>query len=724
MLTNTVRSWARAVLGGGLIALAAGACSADEPDEAPAPEGEPAVRAVFELEPAPMAWGSIPWPDDLYLDQGHVAVTSLPFEAEQVDDIESALATLDGFGTRPLLAFHFDGELDAASLPATPEDSLEPDASVFLIDADASSPDAFERLPLVVELARDRRSIRARVAFDRPLAPGRRYAAVVTTAIRARSGNHRVRAAERLERMLDRAQAPESELEQQVRQQYLPILSGLEDEGVTPERVVALSSFRVQSVERDLDEVRAALATEPLEGPALERVLQGDALDEALGEAPESGIGAVLGEGVAHQHLAALVHVTVRTPRFANVDEGERTAIVREMGELRRLDDHLVPCTLTVPRSIGSAPLSVVLFQHGLFRERSDGLGIANELAAAGHALLACDAPLHGMRLSEADTGNRFTLGEPDGFGDRIGDVIGEEGAGELPAAHPFYYRDATQQAVIDWMAIVQTVRAGLWDEPLARALEREEVAFATRSIGFVGVDFGAEIGVALAAREPEIRAVVLAFAGGRGVDDWGPGPDYESLRGALGSMLTSDDDQGFAPAFRADLDLYRTLVDPASGLARSARLLRSTTNVLQYIAAEDELVPLASSEALAYAVGAALVDAEPRYEPNLRRDLGLPGTAISGNFPLSRGAVTRVAQMLAPAARSTLFSTVGYLHYEHPLEENPVLLERQKRVTNPTAAAMQQLVFFFESHRACLAAEADPLVPCAASVSSFRMER
>jgi hypothetical protein len=710
----------------GLCALAGGACSSNQSEDVVQAEGDPAVRAVFELGPAPMPWGAIPWPNDLYLEAGHLAVTSLPVGPEVAEELEGALTTLDGVGTRPLLVFDFDGELDAESLPASPDDSMGPDASVFLIDADASSPDAFERLPLAVELSSDRRSIRARLAFDRGLAPGRRYAAVVTTAVRARLGNHRVRGAERFVRLLDQAEAPEGALELRARQQYLPILSALASEGVPADRVVALSSFRVQSIERDLDDARAIVVSEPLEALSVERVIEGDGLDTALGVAPEGGIGAVLAEGVAHQHLAALIHVSVRAPRFANVDDGERNAIVRDADGLRRRGDHLVPCTLTVPRSIGSAALSLVLFQHGLFGERSDGLALANELAAAGHALLTCDAPLHGSRLPNADTGNRFTSEpEPDGFGDRAGDVLGlDEDAGELQAAHPFYFRDATQQAVIDWMSIVQTLRSGLWAEALGEALQGDAVTIATDSIGFVGVDIGAEIGVALGAREPEIRAIVLAFAGGRGIDDWGLGPDYKPLREALGSMLTSRDGQGFAPEFRADVDVYRMLTDPVSGVARGARLLRSPTNVLQYIAAQDELVPLASSEALAYALGAALVDAEPQHEPDLRRDLGVPGTAISDNFPLSRGAVTRVAQMLAPAARSTLFSTTGFLRFEHPLESEPVALDDDSEIANPTASAMRQIVFFFESHRACRAAEPDPLLPCAASVSALRMAR
>ena len=116
---------------------------------------------------------------------------------------------------------------------------------------------------------------------------------------------------------------------------------------------------------------------------------------------------------------------------------------------------------------------------------------------------------------------------------------------------------------------------------------------------------------------------------------------------------------------------MLRTLLDPASALSRSELLRRSSTNLLTYIAGEDELVPLASSEALAFSLGAALVDAEPQHEPDLRRDRGLPGAAISANFPLSRGAVTRVAQAVSPATHSALFTSQGFVRYEHPLGQS-----------------------------------------------------
>jgi hypothetical protein len=711
------------LISGLLVALLALGCSSDPAtSDGAVDNGRPPVRALFDLGPAPIAWGAIPWPDDLYLEDGHVRVTSLPFDSEELrQTFAEAMATIDGSGTRPTIVFTFDGELKSDSLPGSPIASLAPEASVFLIDADASSPDAFERIPLEVELSGDSRSIRARVAFDRSLTPGRRYAAVVTDGLRARSGDRRVAAAERLARILDSTVLLADAREKRARSQYLPLLPALQAKGLTRSHIVALASFRAQSVARELDEARSLIDDRDAAAePRFEWVIEGEALDEVLGETPLSASGAVLGRGVDHEHIAVMAHLSIATPSFAGVAEGERTGFMRdEDGELERRGEHDVPCSLIVPRSIGNTVLPVVLFQHGLFGERSDALPVANQLAETGHAVLTCDAPLHGSRLAASDTRNRFTGAmEPDGFGDVAGDLLGQEpGAGEWPAAHPFYYRNAVQQAVIDWMAIVATLRSGAWDEPLQEALARDDTVIARDSIGFIGVDLGAEIGVPLSAREPSIGAVVLAFAGGRAIDDWNEGPDYARYREAFEDVLPGEDAQGFATARRGDVSVLRTLLDPATGLAHAPALQRTNTNLLMYIAGEDELVPLASSEALAYALGAALVDAEPQHELELRRSITLPGADISANFMLPRGAVTRAAQPLSPSTHAALFTSEGEVRFQHPLDPEPSLLPRPRNVVNPTAALMRQLVFFFQSYRACRATETEPLLPCAASV-------
>ena len=76
------------------------------------------------------------------------------------------------------------------------------------------------------------------------------------------------------------------------------------------------------------------------------------------------------------------------------------------------------------PRALEpEATLPLVIVQHGLDGDRSDALAVANELAAAGYAVVAADAPFHGSASDVGDRMNRFTgASEADGFGDGPGD--------------------------------------------------------------------------------------------------------------------------------------------------------------------------------------------------------------------------------------------------------------------------------------------------------------
>jgi hypothetical protein len=252
--------------------------------------------------------------------------------------------------------------------------------------------------------------------------------------------------------------------------------------------------------------------------------------------------------------------------------------------------------------------------QHGLERDRSDALALANELGAVGYAVLSCDAPLHGSRGPAGDEVNRFT-GEsaPDGFGDGFGDLLGADSrAGALGALHPFYYRDAFRQSVVEWMAIVHALTAGGWDAAVAGALQDAGPLLSRADFGFVGVDLGAEVGIALGAVEPAIGAYVLAFPGGLGPDDWLSSPGFLPFVTAIEERLeTSDLVSAADRATRPDLDVLRSLWDRGTGGAYASRMRRNAANVLMTLTMDDEHAPNESTEALAHAVGSGLLQSQ-----------------------------------------------------------------------------------------------------------------
>lgn len=133
---------------------------------------------------------ALPYPNDLRVTpEGTIDLAQLG--TEQTGLIKRYLDVvarndLEGFGTNGGAFFRFSGPLSPRSLPATPQASLEPGASVFWINIDKSSPAYGERVPLTFKFT----AAAGRYAGENLLAvlplhgfvllPETRYAVVVT----------------------------------------------------------------------------------------------------------------------------------------------------------------------------------------------------------------------------------------------------------------------------------------------------------------------------------------------------------------------------------------------------------------------------------------------------------------------------------------------------------------------------------------------------------------
>jgi hypothetical protein len=76
--------------------------------------------------------------------------------------------------------------------------------------------------------------------------------------------------------------------------------------------------------------------------------------------------------------------------------------------------DQTIPVLVTVPK--GAKPEGgwpVVIFQHGITRNRTDALAIASSFASAKHITVAIDLPLHGLPSSNPFYKNQLLAGSP-----------------------------------------------------------------------------------------------------------------------------------------------------------------------------------------------------------------------------------------------------------------------------------------------------------------------
>jgi dienelactone hydrolase len=683
------------------------------------------------LSRAPMRFGAVPWPDDAYLDDaGRVRVRDIPSAAgtAYADALADAMADLDGFGTRPTVYFSFDGELDPRSLPDSAEESLEDSASVFLVDADTSSPQAFDRVAVDVAYAADRREITLRPAHDHALTPGRLYAAVVTRAVKSDDGRA-VDGAEQFLAIRD-AETPLSDpLERAARARYAPVLETLETlpgHSLPRSRVAALAVFRVQTVRDDLADARVLLRSVSPGAAVVTTALSGSELDNLLGTPLAGAVG--LDAAAPHEHIGFMVQGRFESPSFISASPGGHGSFERDAaGLLAPKGRDEVPFSLFLPQGLtDGARLPVVIVQHGYGGERSDALALANALTSAGYAVIAPDAPFHGLRSDGVDRVSRFTGSDdvpdapdvPDGFGDRPGDFIGEEPtAGVLAQLHPFYYRDAVRQGVVDLMQLVFLLEQGDWSALGVAIPALQNVELVTDRLGFIGLDLGADFGVLLGAAERDVGAYVLAFPYGLTIDSWVRTPGREDLAQAVFDRLSLElpDDEVEASLRLPDVDAWRALSDRASGLAHAPALRRLPANTLVLMARDDEVAHNAGTEELAYALGAQIAGGDPHYALQLMPHELRPGATISGNFEVEGGAVTRVVYVLDPATHTALTHARGSVTVEHPVDRPWTELDDAQEIENPIADALMQVTFFFESYRSCTTMT--PAEFCAASV-------
>jgi dienelactone hydrolase len=240
-----------------------------------------------------------------------------------------------------------------------------------------------------------------------------------------------------------------------------------------------------------------------------------------------------------------------------------------------------IPLILTTPKLGGACgntvPVDgwpVVIFQHGITRNRGDVLGVADSLAQACMAAVAIDIPMHGIAGTETNGTADFRVPGLERHFDL--DLVTQDADGNITAAVPDGFIDASgthfvnlknllntrdnlRQAVSDLFVLVDAIEEGAVTDG-ANPLD------ATR-IYYYGYSLGSIAGTVFIAMEPNVRDSVLVF-GGVGVAkildgsfELGPSlsaglaangvikgsADYETFLGAAQTVFDSGDAVNFS---------------------------------------------------------------------------------------------------------------------------------------------------------------------------------
>lgn len=185
-----------------------------------------------------------------------------------------------------------------------------------------------------------------------------------------------------------------------------------------------------------------------------------------------------------------------------------------------------VPLLLTVPndKSGKTKPASgwpLVIFQHGITRDRTDMLAIAGTMAAQGFAVVAIDLPLHGI----TDKTNPFYVGNTPfaalGAKERTFDldlVNNDTGApgpdGKIDDSGAYYInltslltsRDNLREGAVDLLEVSHAVQAMHYSPG---------TDFDTAKVRFAGQSLGAIVGTVFMAIDPHVQTALLSVPGG-----------------------------------------------------------------------------------------------------------------------------------------------------------------------------------------------------------------
>lgn len=599
----------------------------------------PSAVARFALpEHGPLDWGAVPFPSDLYRDaSGAIRLGALPIASERPlhAAMRALLETRDGFCATCNVYFPLDGAIDPTTLPSGAAPAAT-DAAL-LVDIDPESPERGRLLPLRSEWDAERGRLAIRPQPGIALHRSRRYAAVLTTALRAADGSP-LGASESF-RVARRRAGAAAEPVARARAVLAPAFDELARLGVGRSRIVALAAFTTEDVPADVLAARAAVQADPPIEVLIDRRRRGAEIDVLLGipgeDRPGIDVPPASGEAgthsIVHDQLDEVITGRFFAPRVVSGSGTDLGTPLRDaQGTLVAGAREAVPFVLTLPRTPAGTPMPVMVAQHGFGASRVTGFATANTAARAGVAVLAIDAFQHGDRAASAVDARHAIRGAvpgPDGLAettalDVTGRVFGLLGAAPGLELFTGYSLGAFLQFAADIAAAVRVTRDG----QLAAALDAAGapgVAFDAQRIGYIGNSLGAVIGAAVLVAEPDVRFAIQNVAPGSIVETLAQSTEFRPLVDSLFLPILGVtgpfDEVHRQLLFDPLVDLSRWVLEPIDPLALAPYLLRAplraggAAQILFQIAALDEVASTPASESMLAASGAERVT---RYDP------------------------------------------------------------------------------------------------------------
>lgn len=314
----------------------------------------------------------------------------------------------------------------------------------------------------------------------------------------------------------------------------------------------------------------------------------------------------------------------------------------------------------------------IVIFQHGITRNRTDMLAIAETMASIGYAVIAQDLALHGV----TDTTNPFYVGGNNplaafarertfdlDFVDNATGAPGPDGAIDGSATHfinlanLLVSRDNVRQGVADLFTLTATIPSMDYDGDTLPDFDGSKIAFVSQSLGSI-------TGTMFLALEESVNTGVLSVGGGGiaklldGSPTFGP-----RIRAGLEAA-------GVTPGtalYEQFLTITQTVIDAGDPI-NFAPITGAYNNILFHEVLGDQVItnvvdgaPLSGTEPLIAAMGlpavsqttanASGVDAAVRFTAGDHGSLLDP----TASFPATVEMQTQMASMIATSGTTVV---------------------------------------------------------------------
>lgn len=321
----------------------------------------------------------------------------------------------------------------------------------------------------------------------------------------------------------------------------------------------------------------------------------------------------------------------------------------------------VIPVLATVPNAASgqvkpAAGWPVVIFQHGITRNRADALAISATMAMQGYAVVAIDQPLHGIRSIDPGIGGFYIENTPFGAiaSERTFDldlsnnttgapgpdgIVDGSGTYTINLASLLTSRDNLRQAVADLFTLAKTV-------PTMSVDMDATPDFDGSRIFFVGQSLGSIVGLNFLTLEPTVSTAVLSVPGGGIVQMLNGSPTFgPRIRAGLAASGINSG----TPTFDQFMGAAQQSIDSADPLNFAAASVASGDKILLHEVVgggsvlPDQVIPNSVT-------GAPLSGTEP-----LIRALGLSTITATSQAAAIRGAVRFTAgdhgSLLSPTA-------------------------------------------------------------------------